>query len=397
MIEGILLTMSIIKDYINKDVKTMILHITNDYSGSTVYKNLVEELDNLGLSQIVYNPIKEKSRIGKNKIDLEVNDSDIIYSHILNKTSDRVFYRKKIKKILKDIETKIDFSKIKMIHAHTWYSDGGVAYLLSKKYNIPYIVTIRNSDLNVFQKYLIHERSFGRKILEKAKNIILIAASYNQRVLSESSLQKIKAQLEIKLKIIPNGVDSFWINSAVEKKIKTDKKVFNLLFIGKFTEGKNVVPLQLAVNELNKEKNIVHLHLIGGGGNAHQKVLDQLDLNKNTMTYHGKIFDMSKLKEHFESADIFVMPSKHETFGLVYVEAMLQGLPILYTANEGIDGFYDEKIGEKVCNSTVDEIKIKLFNLIEDYNSYNIPTEKLKKNHNWKNIALVYQQLYNVK
>src|SRR5690554_437621 len=147
----------------------MILHITNDYSGSTVYKNLVGELDKLGLSQIVYNPIKEKSRIGKNKIDLNVTDSEIIYSHILNKTIDRIFYRKKIKKILKDIETKIDLSEIKMIHAHTWYSDGGVAYLLSKKYNIPYIVTIRNSDLNVFQKYLFHERSYGRKFLERAE------------------------------------------------------------------------------------------------------------------------------------------------------------------------------------------------------------------------------------
>ena len=46
-----------------------ILHIANDYSGSTVYKNLIKELDNLGLSQVVYHPIKEKSRIGKNKID----------------------------------------------------------------------------------------------------------------------------------------------------------------------------------------------------------------------------------------------------------------------------------------------------------------------------------------
>ena len=115
----------------------MILHITNDYSGSTVYKNLVGELDNLGLSQIVYNPIKEESRVGKNKIELNVKGSEIIYSHILNKTTDRIFYKQKIKKILKDIKSKVDFSKIKMIHAHTWYSDGGVAYLLSKKYNIP--------------------------------------------------------------------------------------------------------------------------------------------------------------------------------------------------------------------------------------------------------------------
>src|SRR5690606_42090359 len=119
-----------------------ILHVTNDFSGSTVYKNLVRELDNLGLSQIVYNPIKEKSRIGKNKIDLNVTDSEIIYSHILNKTNDRIFYKQKIKKILKDIESKVDLTKIRFIHAHTWYSDGGVAYLLSKKYNIPYSVTI---------------------------------------------------------------------------------------------------------------------------------------------------------------------------------------------------------------------------------------------------------------
>jgi len=73
----------------------MILHITNDYSGSTVYKNLVGELDKLGSFQIVYNPIKEESRVGKNKIELNVKDSEIIYSHILNKTIDRIFSKRK--------------------------------------------------------------------------------------------------------------------------------------------------------------------------------------------------------------------------------------------------------------------------------------------------------------
>src|SRR5690606_8580920 len=85
---------------------------------------------------------------------------------------------------------------------------------------------------------------------------------------------------------------------------------------------------------------------------------------------------------------------KHETFGLVYVEAMLQGLPILYTANEGIDGFYEEKIGEKVTSSGVEEIKQKLLKLMRNYDSYNIPTEKLLLNHNWKNIVLIHQDLY---
>lgn len=372
-----------------------VLHITNDYSGSTVYMNLIRELDNLGLSQIVYNPIKEKSRIGKNKIDLNVTDSEIIYSHILNKTTDRIFYKKKIKKILKDIESKVDLTKVRFIHAHTWYSDGGVAYLLSKKYNIPYIVTIRNSDLNVFQKYLIHERLFGRKILENAKNVILIAASYKKRVLDLKSLEKIKSSLQKKLQIIPNGVDPFWLNNFLEKKSKNPIDIFNLLYIGKFNRGKNVLALQKAISEINKKEKRVHLHLIGGGGNVHTEVLKQVNLNKEIMTYHGKIFDLSKLKEHFENADIFAMPSKHETFGLVYVEAMLQGLPILYTAKEGIDGLYQEKIGEKVSKkANVSEIKQAILKLIDNYVEYEIPTQKLLENHNWKNIVLKYKDLY---
>src|SRR5690606_32772754 len=65
----------------------------------------------------------------------------------------------------------IDFSEIKMIHAHTWYSDGGVAYLLSKKYNIPYITAVRNTDLNVHYKYLLHHRKFGKEILKNANKV----------------------------------------------------------------------------------------------------------------------------------------------------------------------------------------------------------------------------------
>lgn len=128
----------------------MVLHITNDYSGSTVYKNLVKELDYLNIEQTIYNPIRDASRIGRNKIDFENSQSQVIYSHILSKYTDRIFYQKKIKKIVRDIEAKIDLTKIKFIHAHTWYSDGGVAYELHKKYKIPYIVAVRNTDLNLF-------------------------------------------------------------------------------------------------------------------------------------------------------------------------------------------------------------------------------------------------------
>ena len=84
----------------------MILHITKRFQDLTVYKNLVRELDNKGLEQIVYNPFRESSRIGKNKIDFKNTCSQIIYSHILSKYADRILYKRKIKKIVQDIEAK---------------------------------------------------------------------------------------------------------------------------------------------------------------------------------------------------------------------------------------------------------------------------------------------------
>lgn len=376
----------------------MILHITNDYSGSTVYKNLIGELDKLGLSQIVYNPIREGGRIGKNEIEFKSYDSQIIYSHILNKTTDRIFYRKKIKKIIKDIEGKIDFSKIKLIHAHTWYSDGGVAYLLSKKYQIPYIIAVRNTDLNVFYKYLLHERYFGKKILENASNIVLISASYKTRLLDLLVIKNIKENILNKLLTIPNGVDYFWIKNAKYDVKKEVKNEFKFIYIGKFNKGKNVVALQQAIidiNVTNRKSNLLFkLNLVGGGGDEQDKVHHLIQNNSKYFTYWGALHDKNELLKIFEDSHIFAMPSVRETFGLVYIEALSQGLPILYKENEGIDGFYDDQIGEKVISGDVNEIKKKLVLLHDNYSNYKIDTKLILENHNWEMIAKVYEQIY---
>jgi glycosyltransferase involved in cell wall biosynthesis len=373
-----------------------ILHITNDYSGSKVYKNLVLHLDKLGIEQIVYCPIKNQNSINKNIINLEVTESKIIYSHILNKLIDRVFFKYKITKILKDIESKVDLSKIDLIHSHTWYTDGGVAYLLNRKYDIPFITTIRNTDLNIFYKFLFFERKFGLNILKKAKKIILISHSYIVRLKSELPLIFYENQIIEKIQVLPNGVDDFWIhNFEIKKSFKINSPV-NCLFVGRFLGLKNVISLQKAIIKLSQMGIKVHLHLVGGEGDHYNKVLKLLALNKNIMFYHGEIYDLNRLKSVMNKMDIFAMPSRRETFGLVYIEALLQGLPILYTKGEGIDGTYEEKIGERVSkNGEVNEIVTKILKMINNYESYHIPTEKIAVNHNWKNISRGYLLIYN--
>jgi len=373
-----------------------VLHIANDYAGSTVYMNLVRELDNLAVEQIVYTPIRGTNNVGKNAIEFASDKSEVIYSSILNWHIDRVFYPYKIFKILKDIQRKVDFSQINFIHAHTWYSDGGVAYFLSKKYNIPFIVTVRNTDLNVFQKKLAYLRPFGRKVLERAKNIFLISASYLPRVLSQHSLQTSLGSIQEKIKVLPNGVDPYWLNNAVgQKEQKKLNDTVQLIYVGRLTAGKNVPFVQQAVVWLNKNtRHNVHFHIVGGGGTSEAEVIELANQQPSYFTYHGKVYNKDELANLYRTADIFVMPSSHETFGLVYVEAMLQGLPILYTANEGIDGFYPESIGEKIQTPTVQEIGEKLSVMIENLNGYSIPAEALKRNHDWAEIAKQYLSIY---
>ena len=44
----------------------------------------------------------------------------------------------------------------------------------------------------------------------------------------------------------------------------------------------------------------------------------------------------------YKSAHIFVMPSLTETFGIVFIEALSQGLPLIYTKGQGIDGYFPQ-------------------------------------------------------
>src|SRR5690554_276605 len=369
-----------------------ILHITNDYSGSTVYKNLVGELDNLGIEQVVYTPVKSESSITKNNIDLKVKDSKIIYSHILNKTTDRIFYKQKIKKILKDIESKVDLTKVRFIHAHTWYSDGGVAYLLSKKYNIPYITAVRNTDLNVHYKYLLHHRKFGKEILKNANKVILIG-EYQKTFFNKI---KVDNSISTKLTVIPNGVDSFWIANSKSFNPTNCVDKFKILYVGTFIKRKKLLELQQAIIELSLQNNMqCELHIVGGGGDQTEPIMKNINHYSNLFQYHGKIEQKEDLIKIYRNCHFFAMPSRNETFGLVYVEAMLNGLPILYTKDEGIDGFYNEKIGEKVSRQAdVIEIQQAILTLIDNYSNYEIPSQKLIENHNWKNIALTYKKIY---
>ena len=240
-----------------------ILHITNDYTGSTVYKNLVLGLDRIGIPQIVYTAFRRKEKFESNHVEFSVLYSEILYSPILNYGVDRLFFPVKILKIIRDIESKIDFSNISIIHAHTWYSDGAVAYYLSLKYGIPYIISVRNTDINVFQKKLIYLNSFGRKIINKSRRVILISESYKEKFINLKSLNSIKDELKLKTLVIPNGVEKFWLENSEIRHIYNEKKLYNIVYVGKFdTNKKQMSTAELKSDIINRIQNLKDSYII---------------------------------------------------------------------------------------------------------------------------------------
>jgi glycosyltransferase involved in cell wall biosynthesis len=232
----------------------------------------------------------------------------------------------------------------------------------------------------------------AKRILVNASNIIFISISLRKLFFENFYFKKIENELLNKIKDIPNGIDDFWLKNITPPR-KENKLRF--LFIGKFDKNKNVINLIKALNFLRENHDDIKLDLIGGSGSNHKKILKVI--NKNSwITYHGKINDKQKIKNIFKQNDFFLMPSKFETFGLVYIEALSQGLPILYTKNQGVDGLFNPAVGLATKANKNKNIANNIEKMILNSNEYKENITNLNFNEfSWKSIfENYYLKLY---
>jgi len=369
----------------------MILHIVNDFNLTKVHKELYYNLDELGIPQKIFIPFRNNSQIGNNHFEFVTNGSDYIYSDRISLLH-RVIFPFKIKRLYNSLIKKVELDKITLSHATTLFSDGAIAYKLYKKYNIPYIVAVRNTDINFYftkRKELIN---LGLNILKNASKIIFISESNKDNFLKIKSIYKIKEDIIHKIVVINNGIDNYWIQNR--KKYKSDvKQDLNFLFIGRFDSNKNVENLIAAFQLLNENRERkLRLNLVGGTGNNHNKVID-LITSIDWVNYHGEIYDKKLLEVIFQENDYFSMISHTETFGLVYIEALSQGKPLLYTKGQGVDGVFNIQIGESVDSKNILDIKNKIETLIS--NTYEEINEIHFSSFSWKSISEKYSLIYN--
>ena len=369
-----------------------ILHLCNDFAGSTVHAELYQRLDTLDVTQFVYCPIRDAKLQGRNFFNGE--NTRIIYSNIL-KLHHRLCFHLKINDILKDLEQKVNLAEVDCVHATTLFSDGAVALRLKRKYGIPYIVAVRNTDLNAFMRYAPHLWNVHRAVVREAEKVIFISPNLQNRFLTHHTLRGLTDLAKQKSMVLPNGINDFWLNHLHVDKSENFHP-FSVIYVGKFDDNKNVLRLLRAFLKL-KEKypnHPFHFDLVGGDGEQESAVLQLVAQNPDCLKYHGKIFDKSLLMEMYQRNSIFAMVSKRETFGLVYIEALSQGLRVLFTRGEGIDGLFTKRIGEAVNAYSEDEISAGLEKMLLHPEAY----EKLQladfNEFDWDKISQTYYKIY---
>lgn len=373
-----------------------ILYLSEDYVGTMVHHNLCNKIIEKHGKDVEKLTLYCYSRFLNTYIDNRSKFSRANYEPCVQRFSGNLRLYKyifiyKIRNKYSNLKHNVDLSAIDVVHASTLFSEGALAYKIYKEHGIPYTVGVRGTDIHSYLQKQPHLWFLGYKILKNASKIIYISAPIKEKVENSRIYRQFNASFINKGIVLPNGIDAFWHEHPRSKQYI--KNPCNLLYIGRFDSNKNVESLLDAVLLLRTSIPNIHLTLVGGGANRHDHVVGICQCYPELFTYLGKIYDKEELSHVMRQADAFVMVSHSETFGLVYIEALSQGLPIIYTKGEGIDGYFSIPIGEGVNSYSVTDIANGIKKVLTNYTKYMGIQEQLR-DFSWDTICENYLSFF---
>ena len=365
-------------------MKESILEVCSYYMGTNLYQNLFEQFAKKNIEHDILYFCARPTVIKR-----ELPDNFILSQPY--EPMDRLIFSVKHRKVYEDIKTKINVNKYYMSHAHSLVSNGYISLRLKEEFGIPYIVAVRNTDLFVFLKWYPFIKETARKILDEAENIIFLSPTYRDLTIEKYARKVNRDKIASKSYIIPNGIDNYFLENR-NFKIKEKNSKVNLIYVGRIDDlNKNIITTIKVCKQLIKEGYDAQLTVVGRLENT---IFKKLISKYSFIKYIPKV-DKFGVRGYLDNNDIFIMPSKRETFGLVYVEAMSQGLPVIYTKGQGFDGHFPEgHVGYHVTYNDIGEIVMGIKNILNNYNniSKNASQESLK--FDWNNISEEYIEIY---
>lgn len=297
--------------------------------------------------------------------------------------------------LIRNMKKTINNFDIVHIHEHR-HSLAIIAHRYAVKNNIPYVLQAHGSVLPFFQKEAlknIFDKMWGFNILHDANCVFSLSEVESEQYL------KMGVKKE-NIEIVPIGVNLNEYNN-LPKKGKFRKK-YNisvnaklLLFIGRIHEIKG---LDLLVKAVSKVSN-VKLAIVGddfGFKSEVEKLIDNLNI-KDKVIFTGVLTGQDKL-EALVDCDIFVMPSRYESFTTSGLEAMAASKPLILTENNHISSWVDGNVGVK-CRFNDSDLASAIEKLVSNEKKCieygNNGRELIENKYNWDMIVDEINTIYN--
>lgn len=329
-------------------VKIIILHDVNEY------KFMSENLDIDCCNSFVLPSMLRKTKVDLKQFDEIVNDfkPNIIHSHLF------------------EAELVSRWNVLPNVKYFTHCHDNIVQF---KRFSFKTILK-KICITNYYERFLLFRK------YKKCKNNFIAISKHCQKFLIENLPRGIK-----KITLLPNSIDyeRFYDN----KKKETPNNIkLTLVNVGSFVDKKNQIFL-LDVVKILKNKNIdIHLNLCGDGKNRAkiEKEIISQNLEKN-ISILGKVENVEKI---YKNADVYVHSATYEPFGLVLIEAMASGLPVVSLNGGGnVDIIENGKNGFLIEEQDAEMFSEKILELVncpEKYSQISDYAKNYAKNYDIK-------------
>lgn len=220
-----------------------------------------------------------------------------------------------------------------LIHAHSIYWGGYAAMKISRKHQVPFLVTEHASPF--YTLLGARHRRYLKQVVREASAVVAVSRGLAAAMEANG--------VPAGLPVIPNVVDTDFFIPSSPKKQKRIGHTF--ITVANLNANKGIDLLLRAFAESCGSIQTATLIIVGDGPERESLRLLAASLGlANRVTFTGSL-DRQQVRHALQQADTFVLASRKETFGVVLIEALSTGLPVIASRSGGPEDIVTQEVG----------------------------------------------------